>query len=195
MTRSSGPIITNGWHGNGYGPHRPYNGYWHGYPYSPYYPYYPYAGYYGWGYSAAWDPWWGWGSGWSDDSYPAQTTNYYQYPQYAPTDEYADSQSQSSYSAGYQSGQQQAEIDRLSDEVTRLREAQSVPKPPAKVGEPTELVFRDKHTEQIENYAIVGQTLWILNEQRSRKIPLSDLDLGATQQANEARGVDFEVPR
>jgi hypothetical protein len=194
--RSGGPIITNGWYGNGWGNgwRYPYNGYWRGYPY---YPYYPYRGYYGWGYGGGWwgYPYWGLGWGWgSDDSYPAQTTNnYYQYPQYPPPDAYG-----SGYQSSDQSDQQQAEIDRLNDEVTRLREdrqLQNVPKPGAKPGEETELVFRDKHTEKIQNYAIVGQTLWVLSELRSRKVPLADLDIAATQQANEARGIDFELPR
>jgi hypothetical protein len=56
-------------------------------------------------------------------------------------------------------------------------------------------VFRDQRTEEVENYAIAGQTLWIFTEQRARKIPLADLDIPATQRANEARGVGFAIPR
>jgi len=41
----------------------------------------------------------------------------------------------------------------------------------------------------------VGQTLWILNEQRARKVALSDLDIAATKSANAARGVEFDLPR
>jgi len=59
---------------------------------------------------------------------------------------------------------------------------------------PTMLVFRDKHTQEVQNYAVVGGTLWIFNERRATKLPLSWLDIDATTTANENRGVDFRVP-
>jgi hypothetical protein len=59
---------------------------------------------------------------------------------------------------------------------------------------PTVLVFRDLHREEVRNYAIVGQTLWNFAPQRTRKIPLSGLDLAATVQANEDRGTNFALP-
>jgi hypothetical protein len=112
----------------------------------------------------------------------------------------------SEYSALYQQNQELArELDRLSDEVERLRDDQqaryapSAPKPQAQSKpephEPTVLVFRDKHTREVENYAIVGQTLWIFNEQRATKVPLSSLDVDATAKANEERGLEFRVPQ
>jgi hypothetical protein len=58
----------------------------------------------------------------------------------------------------------------------------------------TVLVFRDQHEKEIQNYAIVGQTLWDFVPQHTEKIPLSDLDLPATTQANDERGVTFRVP-
>jgi len=58
----------------------------------------------------------------------------------------------------------------------------------------TVLVFRDQRRQEVQNYAIVGQTLWSFASQRTQKIPLSDLDLPATTQANDERGVDFRVP-
>lgn len=58
----------------------------------------------------------------------------------------------------------------------------------------TVLVFRDQRKQEIQNYAIVGETLWNFSGQRTQKIPLSDLDLAATTKANEDRGVDFRVP-
>jgi len=112
----------------------------------------------------------------------------------------------SEYSALYQQNQELArELDRLSDEVERLRDDQQAryappaPKPQAQSKpephEPTVLVFRDKHTQEVENYAIVGQTLWIFNEQRATKVPLSSLDVDATGKANEERGLEFRVPQ
>jgi hypothetical protein len=58
----------------------------------------------------------------------------------------------------------------------------------------TVLVFRDQHKQEIKNYAIVGQTLWNFSPQRTQKIPLSNLDLPATEKANEDRGIDFHLP-
>ena len=64
------------------------------------------------------------------------------------------------------------------------------PEPPVP---PTVLVFRDGHKAEVHNYAITGQTLWIFSEARARKVPLADLDLDATRQANEQRGGEFAV--
>jgi hypothetical protein len=139
----------------------------------------PYAGYYGYPYYSY--------PGYGDDSY--STNSYQDYPS-------------SDYSAAYENGRQQAEIDRLENEVDRLREEREAPQsqPSARQShpttqlQPTELIFRDKHTEQVQNYAIVGQTFWILGEQRARKIPLAQLDIPATKKANDDRGVDFQLP-
>ena len=60
---------------------------------------------------------------------------------------------------------------------------------------PTLLIFRDKHTQEVQNYAIVGGTLWIFSEQKATKLPLSWLDIEATTKANEDRGVDFQLPK
>ncbi|MFY9978082.1 MAG: hypothetical protein WAK22_07610, partial [Candidatus Sulfotelmatobacter sp.] len=60
--------------------------------------------------------------------------------------------------------------------------------------QPTVLVFRDQHQEQVQNYAIVGETLWNFTPGRTEKIPLSDLDIPATQKANENHGVEFHLP-
>ena len=101
--------------------------------------------------------------------------------------------------------QQQQDIDRLEDEVARLREqresrpkrATPAPQPESRsaVSTPTLLVFRDKHTQEVQNYAIVGGTLWIFSEQRATKLPLSWLDIEATTKANEDRGVNFQIPK
>ena len=58
----------------------------------------------------------------------------------------------------------------------------------------TVLVFRDQHKQEIQNYAIIGQTLWSFGSPRTQKIPLTDLDLPATIKANDERGVTFHVP-
>jgi hypothetical protein len=58
----------------------------------------------------------------------------------------------------------------------------------------TVLVFHDQRQKEIQNYAIVGQTLWNFAPGHTEKIPLSDLDLAATTKANDDRGVTFRVP-
>jgi hypothetical protein len=58
----------------------------------------------------------------------------------------------------------------------------------------TVLVFKDGRRLEIENYAIVGNTLYDLSGGARRKIPLGDLDIGATTKANDERGIDFQVP-
>lgn len=58
----------------------------------------------------------------------------------------------------------------------------------------TVLVFKDGHQAEVQNYAIVGDTLFDFAEGRTHKILLADLDLPATRKANDTRGVDFNVP-
>jgi hypothetical protein len=78
--------------------------------------------------------------------------------------------------------------------------AASVPPPAASETTPianqpaTVLVFKDGRRLEIENYAIVGNTLYDLSGGARHKIPLADLDLGATTKANDERGIDFQVP-
>lgn len=59
--------------------------------------------------------------------------------------------------------------------------------------EPTVLVFRDGHQQEVGNYAIMGQTVYVLDD-RTQKISLADLDVPATVKANDDRGMEFEVP-
>ena len=73
--------------------------------------------------------------------------------------------------------------------------AQSTPAPaPEPPAEPTLLVFKDGHQLEVANYAIVGQTLYDLTPGHRRRISLADLDLPATQEKNDDRGVIFQMP-
>jgi len=56
------------------------------------------------------------------------------------------------------------------------------------------LVFKDGHSLEIGNYAIVGATLFDLTPGHPRRIPLADLDLDTTKKQNDDRGVNFEIP-
>ncbi|MGH9493566.1 MAG: hypothetical protein ACRD3B_01110, partial [Candidatus Sulfotelmatobacter sp.] len=68
--------------------------------------------------------------------------------------------------------------------------------PPAEDSAPesTTLVFRDGHTLDIGNYAIVGQTLFDMTPGHSRHIALAELNLDATRQKNDEHGVFFQLP-
>lgn len=59
---------------------------------------------------------------------------------------------------------------------------------------PTVLVFKDGHQLEVQNYAVVSQTLYDLTAGHPRKIALADLDLPATQELNEDRGITFQLP-
>ena len=65
---------------------------------------------------------------------------------------------------------------------------------PESLQSPTTLVFKDGHRVEVENYAIVAQTLYDLSPGHPRKIALADLDLPATEKQNDDRGVTFQLP-
>ena len=68
------------------------------------------------------------------------------------------------------------------------------PAPPEiKPGEPVVLVFRNGHQQQVTNYAIMGDALYVFDDGR-KKIALADLDIPATVKANDERGVEFRMP-
>ena len=146
--------------------------------YSPYY-YSPYNYGYGYGYgydSNAYSP----AYTYSDPSYTAPA---YSAPEPAPSDTSAE--------LAYQVGQLSAQIAELRAEQSRTTAAASNT---SHVGTMTVLIFRDGHRQEIQNYAIVGQTLWTFDENKSTRISLSDLDLAATQNENRLRGVRFAAP-
>ena len=55
-------------------------------------------------------------------------------------------------------------------------------------------MFKDGHQIEVDNYAIVSQTLYDLTRGHPRKIALADLDLPATQKQNDDHGVSFQLP-
>ena len=79
--------------------------------------------------------------------------------------------------------------------------AEAGPQPPAppsvnndvKPGEPVVLVFRNGKQQEVTNYAIMGDTLYVFDSGR-KKIALADLDIPATVKANDDRGMEFKVP-
>jgi hypothetical protein len=90
----------------------------------------------------------------------------------------------------------QRDVQTLSGKIDRLQaDVEARNRPRAEQEPMTALVFRDQHVEEVRNYAISGGTLWVLNEQSAKKIPLAQLDLDATARMNDNRGVDFQVPK
>jgi len=189
---SNGYRYPYAWGGRGYG----YGWGWRGYPYRWGWGWgYPW---WGWGWGSAWWPGWGWGWDWGawDNSFDYPSDNYaasnYQAQNYQ-AQPYVYATPDNGYSPDSQT---QDEISSLRSEVDQLRAQQesSAQSKSAQIHAATVLVYRDGHTEEVENYAVVGQTIWIFNESHARKVPLSDLNLAATKRDNEDRGIEFVVP-
>jgi hypothetical protein len=72
--------------------------------------------------------------------------------------------------------------------------ADAAPAPPEPPQEPTLLIFKDGHTLEVGNYAIVGATLFDLTPGHARRIALAELDLDATRKQNDDRGIIFQLP-
>jgi hypothetical protein len=144
--------------------------------------------------------------------YPGFYAGYYS-PYYSPFywDWYGSSYDSSN--TDYAQQQTARQIDQLSAEVERLREERedaqakadyrqvpvaAVPRPPAEAkldsDLPVVLVFLDKRIQEINNYAVLNETLVVFDGTRSKRIPLADVDLAATMKLNDERGVDFQIP-
>jgi hypothetical protein len=83
---------------------------------------------------------------------------------------------------------EQAARDYLRPPAAETRATASQEKPLSTV-----LVYRDGHQLEVQNYALMGDTVWVLGDQTTRKIPLTDLDLDVTEKLNSDRGVEFEA--
>ena len=95
------------------------------------------------------------------------------------------------------------EVANLADEVEALRQQQESPAQPAPPPEaqqepapeersaPAVFVYRDGQQFEARNYAVLGGTLWVYEDEVTRKIPLAKLDLDQTRKLNDERGIDF----
>jgi hypothetical protein len=171
--RSSGPFLHNDFRG----PHVHTFGlrnYCYGYGCRSGYIYpYAYGGYY--------DPYWFWDDGSSYDNDYDQNV--------------ADASAMNQQSLEEQQMLRQEEMDGDQDLYARSApRVATTEEPGASIIPATILVFRDQHKQEIQNYAIVGQTLWNFASPHTEKIPLTDLDLAATMKANDERGLTFRVP-
>ncbi len=59
----------------------------------------------------------------------------------------------------------------------------------------TTLLFKDgRPPQQVQNYAVTSTTLYVLDGERRRAIPLDEIDLPQTEKTNRDAGLDFEIP-
>ena len=142
-------------------------------------------------------PWWGWGwswysplwSSWDDQDRRFDEDYYRQY-------EMANQMDQQSL-AEQRMRRQEEEDEGRDAYAPRSSERRSAPETASQTPDPvasTILVFRDQHRQEVQNYAIVGQTVCAFSAGRTQKIPLANLDIPATEKANDDRGVTFRVP-
>jgi len=187
-------------YGNGYG----YGYYGHGHGYYPHYhyPYYPSYGY-GVGYVYPY----------AYMGYPYFDNGFY--ATYYSSDQNSDYYAQQTAQLNSEIGSLNQQMQDLRDQNDNLRDyiersdaaaaarTQPAPAAPQSLQQPmqaetpappTVLVFKDGHTAEVHNYAVVGDTLWALTDRRSQKYPLADLDINKTVQENERRGVEFTAP-
>jgi hypothetical protein len=66
---------------------------------------------------------------------------------------------------------------------------------PEEARPPLTVIFKDgRAAESIENYMMTATVLTNFDSNHYERIPLDQIDLAATQQANRANGVDFQIP-
>lgn len=133
--------------------------------------------------------------GYSDSSFDA----------YPPYDAAQDPNVQSAEVTANMLGQQiqnlSAQIDqlRMDQESAHNQQAQPSPDGPAMVQPeqqlpptpPIKLVLRTGQQLQVQDYAVVDGTFWDFTNQLTRKIPISSIDIPASQKATEDAGAEF----
>ena len=55
------------------------------------------------------------------------------------------------------------------------------------------MVLRSGQSFETKNYAVMGQTLWNFSRQPVQKVPLSEINIPASEKANAQRGIEFAV--
>jgi hypothetical protein len=80
-----------------------------------------------------------------------------------------------------------------------LGTAATAPAPPQKEMPPAVLIYRDGHSEEVSSYSIIGKVMYTKADYWSsgawtRTIQIADLDVPATLQQNQRRGVKFDLP-
>lgn len=86
------------------------------------------------------------------------------------------------------------QMDEIENAPNKSQAANIEPQRPVADQPDTVLVFRDGHSVEVKNYAIVGDSIYDLSQGSRHKIAIAELDLSATEKANDARGLDFRLP-
>lgn len=134
--------------------------------------------------------------------YPQGSVGYYGAPYFGYYDNgYSDDgtnpqndAAEAQYEDQYNGESAPAFMSRPPDADTQAEVDSARPQATPEPATPTVLVFKDGHQLEVANYAIVGTTLYDLTEGHRRKVALGDLDLTATSQQNDDRGIDFHLP-
>jgi hypothetical protein len=56
------------------------------------------------------------------------------------------------------------------------------------------LILKDGRRIDAPGYAVVGTTLWVFDSDTASKIPISDVNIDATQKENQKRGLNIVFP-
>jgi len=123
------------------------------------------------------------------DSYPYDSSQEYVNPEPAPP-----SSDSTINDLTNQVQQLNDQVQQLQDQLAASRTPPPAPEVRPSESTPTVLVFRNGRRIETQNYAIAGQTLWVMNKSSSSRFPLSDLDLAATRAENLKRGINFSAP-
>ena len=92
------------------------------------------------------------------------------------------------------------EVRSLQDQVTATeaqiqaqaqRQQSQVAPRPSEAAPPVVLVLKNGKRLESQGYVIAGETLWIITEHGTERIPLSNLNIAATQRENLKRGIEF----
>jgi hypothetical protein len=130
-------------------------------------------------YASSYWPWWPYFGDWdSTDNYASDSTN-------------APAQQQDQYSAPEQEQQDPGRPAYESRAYQSASAASAMPEPAVTI------IYKDGHSQEINNYALTRTTLLMLDNASAGvtpQVPLDQINLSATEQANRAQGVNFSVP-
>lgn len=71
----------------------------------------------------------------------------------------------------------------------------AAPSPSPITSKPLTVIFKgNRAPEKMHNFMVTSTALTNLDGEHFEKIPLDQIDVAATQQANRSSGIDFEVP-
>jgi hypothetical protein len=136
-------------------------------------------------------PFYGYG-GYGDDSYDA---GYSPVPDYGPG---ADAAAASEDALGQQVQQLSAEIQDMRYQQQQQGAPIPAPAGPQAAGDsdqqndvPLTLVLHSGQQLQVKNYAVTDGVFWDFSKHPAQKIPLSSIDVAASEKATEAKGGEF----